>query len=500
MSTKTGHTLGGMFLPYQLDWINDESARKLGDKARRTGWTYCEAYDAVSRRFRSQQPRESDYWFSSADESAAFEFIEYCRFYARDLFGRVADYFVEDVPGPDSKATVKAFGIVCPSGHRITGMSSSPRRFRSKGGDVTLDEYAHHDDPEAMYDAAEPTARLGDKLSVFSNCNGEGSQFDKYVKACKKVLRALGLDPEAVTHHVVDFETMTAKARELRLSPIFSYHRVTISQAIEQGLVERVVNRKRGVNYTRDGYLQFCRDSARNEEAFQQESNCTPAMNLAAALKYSVIEAVMSELCPRPDEPLAGYLGGPCFIGADIGSTQDKSCFWTWEQVGDVLWTRQIKKLAATSMVDQETELAAMVDSVKTVRCTILKRGVGIGIYDHMTRRYGTRISGLDETLGNKVGMIVGCIQAYEDKRVRIPMDDDLKESLHSVREIRTPGGQISYAAPRTEAGHADDFSAGAAGIDGATSDQIVPMEFHSAGKLQFSQPSITGGGKGGWG
>ncbi len=43
-----------------------------------------------------------------------------------------------------------------PDGSRVNCMSSNPRRFRSKGGDVVLDEFAWHDQPGEMLDAAMP--------------------------------------------------------------------------------------------------------------------------------------------------------------------------------------------------------------------------------------------------------------------------------------------------------------------------------------------------------
>ena len=67
----------GYFLPYQVDWIVDESNAMLEDKARRVGATYADSYKTC--RDRNKIDYKRDLWFSSADESAAFEYALYCR-------------------------------------------------------------------------------------------------------------------------------------------------------------------------------------------------------------------------------------------------------------------------------------------------------------------------------------------------------------------------------------------------------------------------------------
>ena len=476
---KTGRTVRRMFLPCVVDWIEDEAPAKLAYKSRRTGWTYGEAYDAVSRRERKTNPRDMDYWFSSADESAGVEFIEYCRFWSRDLFGKIADYFVEGYEDPQTGKIGAAQVIRCSNGRRITAMTSNPRRFRSKGGDVGLDEFGHHDQPGPMFDAAQPVTTWGGSLRVFGTPNGEDALLHQFAVKCEKILRALGHDPHAAPHCAVPYLQLAAKADELGITPVMSYHRVTITQAVEQGLVE-LLNASKGTNLTRAEFLQGLRRQCRNEEAWGQEYMCTPGMDLSAALKYHVIEACMSDRCPRPvdgfenlDVALAvlakHYAGGPIFAGVDVGDTRDLTTLWLAEPVGDVLWTRLIYRMKNESMVDQEVAAKRLFENVKLARCAVLRRGVGVGIHAHLQRRYGgTRIAGIDETRMIKIGLVTAFVQCFEDRRIRIPDDASLKESLHSMREARTPGRQVTYEAPRRESGHADEFSAGSAAVDAA--------------------------------
>ena len=67
------------FLPYQVAWIKSTAPIAVGEKSRRIGWTYANAYRAVQRRLELG----TDLFYSSADLGAAREFVEYCQRFAR---------------------------------------------------------------------------------------------------------------------------------------------------------------------------------------------------------------------------------------------------------------------------------------------------------------------------------------------------------------------------------------------------------------------------------
>ncbi|HLX68994.1 MAG TPA: hypothetical protein VKV04_05130, partial [Verrucomicrobiae bacterium] len=49
---------------------------------------------------------------------------------------------------------------------------------------------------------------------------------------------------------------------------------------------------------------------------------------------------------------------------------------------------------------------------------------------------------------------------AFEERRVRIPINRAVREDLHSVQRMTTMSGNITYRAPHTEDGHADRCTA----------------------------------------
>ena len=490
-----------LFLPDIVAWMNDEARRKQYVKSRRIGVSYGHAYDRVSRRVRGLRRNAL---YTGISQEMTREYMEYCAFHTRtfnlaaDIIEGQAEAAYRTADGKRRKLIVNTFRIEYPSGAHILAMPSRPAALRGHDGDVDADEWALHEDQAGLYRAAVHCTKWhGAQFAGWSTHNGEATLFRKCEQNYDRVLAALGIAPSEGPPEVA-LDALVERGRALRLRPLFRVHRTTIVRAVDQGLVD-ILNRVSGTSYTRETFLAECRDECLNDEHYGQEYMCRPASALLAALKYHVIEACQHEACPSPiegferlDEFMAAfvrcYTGGPLFLGMDIGRTRDLTVLWVWEAVGDVLWTRGILRLRNCSLVDQEVA-AGRLFAYKLARCSILWRGMGVGVYDHLERKFGTRVAKIDESRPVKVGLVAGIVQAFEDRRVRVPLDDLIKEVLHSVREVRTPGGQVSYDAPESDAGHADDFWAAAAGIDGAsmsgggiTSAQVGVLK--EAGKL----------------
>ena len=123
------------FLPYQIAWLNDVGRRKIWEKSRRIGATYVQSYEDVRDCVKAPG---LPVWFSSADESAAKEYILYCEQWAK-IFKAAGKILSVDEEILDEKKGVKALVIKFANGSRIHGLSSNPTAFRSKGGKTMLD-------------------------------------------------------------------------------------------------------------------------------------------------------------------------------------------------------------------------------------------------------------------------------------------------------------------------------------------------------------------------
>jgi len=430
--TRAGRAL----LPWQEAWRRDESRMKLWEKSRRIGATYTEANDATMSRLAGR--RSSDYWFSSADESAAYEFAEYCRWWAK-VADAVADSYTEDVVDEQTGRTARAFGLRLPNGSRITAMTSSPRRFRSKGGDVCLDEFAYHDQPEAMWDAAYPTITWGDSIRVLSTHNGEGSMYARLTDMARRRAAGEGRDGDMP----------------------FSLHRVTIEQAVAQGLVERI-NEVKGTSLTREAFLAQCRAGCRSNDQWMQEYMCVPSTDAAAWLPYELIEACEDDAAGKPSR----YGDCPRYIGMDVGETRDLTVIWTLERVGDVLWTPEVLVLTDEPLSAKESALLYRIRHPRVVRACVDAGGVGAQIAQAAERT--GRGEAVKFSLPVKEELASPLRGLFEDRRIRVPYGPDIREDLHAVRMERTAAGNARFDAEQTAAGHADRFWALALAVHAA--------------------------------
>src|ERR1043166_7928204 len=258
-----------LFLPYQLQWIEDDSPLRLAEKSVRIGWTYCDAFKNVRKRL--HHPRR-DYLFSSKDQGTAIEYVSTCYQFC-ELYNQtkaILSHGIDDMKVPifkDGKNTgfteeVKVGYIKFDNGSRILSFSSNPHALRAYGGDVGLDEFAFHPDAETLWSTASGRITWGFDLAIWSSHNGPDSLFHTF---CREAAEGKGA---------------------------WSYYKVTLRDAIRAGLVEKI-NEVRGTNLTREHFIQNCRLRSRLPEVFEQEYMCNPSGGTQGLVPYSDIQRCM---------------------------------------------------------------------------------------------------------------------------------------------------------------------------------------------------------------
>ncbi len=416
------------FLPYQLGWIRDSSRFKIAEKSRRVGMTYAQSYEDVIDAARAKGGM--DVWFSSADESAAKEYIRYCAQWAK-LFDIAARDLGEVVI--DKKQDVKAFVIELASGKRINALSSNPKAFRSKGGKLVLDEFAFHAQPEEMWKAARPIITWGYPVRVLSTYNGKGNRYFRLVDDAKKGNQ-------------------------------WTLHTVTIEDAVAQGLADKIA----GQTLTAAERLQWLADeraTCGDEETWQQEYMCVPVDEATAWLPWELITSGEHAHAGDPGR----YQGGDCYVGVDIGRRRDLTVIWVNERVGDVYWQREIVRMKGKSFAEQDAELARVFNTYRVRRCCMDQTGIGEKPVEDAKRAYGTfRVEGVIFTAAVKQALATLIKQRFEDRRVRIMSERAVRESHHAVRKVQTVAGNPRFDADRSEVGHADEFWAHALALHAA--------------------------------
>lgn len=408
----------GYFLPYQERWLADRSRLKIAEKSRRIGFTYVQSYEDV----RDACPNDGglDVWFSSADESAAKEYILYCGLWAK-LLNLAAEDLGEIVLDHDKD--VRALVIQFANGKRIHGLSSNPSAFRSKGGKLVLDEYAFHKDPEALWKAAAPIITWGFPARVVSTYNGKGNRYARMVADAKKGNK-------------------------------WSLHTVTIEDAVSQGLVDKIMGRQATPEEVQ-AFLQDCRDIAGDEETYLQEYMCQPVDEASAWLTWELITACEDAAAGDP----ARYQGGPCYVGMDVGRRHDLAVIWVLEVVGDIFWTREVIVLKNATFAAQDAAQDEVFSRYRVVRCCMDQTGMGEKPVEDAKKRHGQYVvEGVFFSGPVKQDLATNGKQIFEDRRARIPAQRAIRESHHAVRKTTTIAGNPRFDADRSEVGHADEF------------------------------------------
>lgn len=422
-------------MPYQVDWILDQSNAMDWEKSRRIGATYADSYKSC--RERNSIDYRRDLWFSSADESAAFEYALYCRQWCEMLEAAIRETI--EVLEDDKGYKFNNYVVEFPNSSRINCMTSNPRRFRSKGGDVVLDEFAWHDNARAMLDAAMPVTTWGYNIRILSTHNGEESEFNRIVRLIKRVQSG---------------ELTFEQARTFE----WSLYRTPITVAVEQGLAEKVYKLKRIDPEARKRFLAECRARCRNEDAWNQEYMCIPSTALTALIPYDLYQSCEDPNCLRPlvphtEERKHYYLGG------DIGREKHLTVFWINELVGDILVARKVIKLFKTPYHVQEQVVTDLLANQNIERACIDATGIGDMLVEALQNKFGIyRVEKVKFTGPVKEHLASLALGRFEDRRCRVPADRQTRESFHSVRKTVTAAGNIRYDAASTDAGHADDF------------------------------------------
>jgi len=316
-----------IFLPYQLCWIFDDAPLRLAEKSVRIGWTFADAFKNVRKRLR--HPRR-DYLFSSKDQTTAIEYVNTCYQFCQ-LFNHtksILSHGIEDWKVPvfkDGKNTgftedFKVGYIKFDNRSRILSFSSNPHALRAYGGDVGLDEFAFHADAQTLWASASGRTTWGFDLAIWSSHNGNDSIFYTFCREAARgsLSRAQGSLGRAASEESIPspltgrgqgegslpspggegqgeggLPQRSSNISALRIPhsalPVWNHYRVTLPDAIESGLVEKI-NQVRGTRLTREQFLQDCKRRARLPEVFEQEYMCNPMGGTECIVKLAEID------------------------------------------------------------------------------------------------------------------------------------------------------------------------------------------------------------------
>lgn len=394
-----------LFYPYQARWAAEQSRFKIGMFARQTGKTFTTTFEvAEDCTFANMEDRRTRWVILSRGERQAKEAMEEgVKRHCQALGAAVKSYETEMRYGD---ASYRALEVEWPGGQRITALPANPDTARGFSANVFLDEFAFHLDSRKIWTALFPVISAGWKLRVVSTPNGKNNKF---------------------------YDLMTGD------DPIWYRQTVDIYQAVADGLPRSIDELKRGID---------------DDDAWAQEYELKWLDEASAWLSYDLISAVEDEKAGQPEL----YAGGPCFIGNDIGRRKDLWVAPVLEEVGDVLWTREVVVLKGAKFAVQDATLDELVRRYRMQRLCMDQTGMGEKPVEDAMRRYGEeRVEGVLFTGANKLSMANLGKQRFEDRRIRIPMGDKLLRSdLHALRKVNSPTGAPRFDVAADTDGHAD--------------------------------------------
>jgi phage FluMu gp28-like protein len=412
--------------PYQRAWLQDDARFKIAMFARQCGKTFTSTLEIVLDCMRAEAEGRRERWviLSRGERQAREAMAEGVKLHLRALQAGFEEF---EQP---FDADVRSLEVVLPGGSRITALPANPDTARGFSANVLLDEFAFHKDSRAIWRALFPViSKPGLKMRVISTPNGKGNKF---------------------------YELMTGAGDG------WSRHSTDIYQAVADGLPRDIEELRRG---------------AGDEDLWAQEFELKWLDEASAWLSFDLISSCEHEQAGKPEL----YQGGPCYVGVDIAARNDLYVIWVLEEVGDVLWTREIIARQRITFAEQEALFDDVMQRYRVIRACKDQTGMGEKPVEDAQRKYGTsRVEGVLFTSANKIAMATRGKEAFEDRTIRIPEGDSaLRADLHKLKKVTGPTGTPRFVADSDTAGHADRTWAGFLALN-AAGDGAAPIEFQA--------------------
>jgi phage FluMu gp28-like protein len=274
---------------------------------------------------------------------------------------------------------------------------------RSYEGDVVLDEFGFHLDARKVYEAIEPSITRGYSIEIISTPNGQVGEYYKLAKAAGLVDGLRDANCE------------------------WSAHKTDIYQAIAQGCRDR---------YGKPLRIETVRAGCLDDEMFAQEYGCQFISIVAQWISPELFEANVSS------EATTGHPAPGCkglFAGWDVARSKDMSVIWLTKMIGDVSWTRGVIELSSIPTPVRMDEARALMPMIR--RMAIDRSSMGLTIFEQLDKEFPGKVEGVLFTRAIKEALAVRGKRRMEEKKVRLPDTDVIRNSFRSVKKMLTDTG-----------------------------------------------------------
>ena len=388
----------GIFYPYQKEVFEDSSQLKLTLKARQIGFSTEIACEGVMDSYETGVLSI----FVSAGERQSIELARKSKQWCQAWLEVDCNLQTEKI----KKDTITSLEL--DGGGRCMFFPSNPDTVRGFTGNVFLDEFAFHKQPEEIYKALFSTAvNNGHKFNIVSTPAGEVGKF---------------------------YELWTGDND-------YSKHKIDIYRAKREGYPIDIDFIKRNMD----------------ADSFAQEYECSFLAKSAVFIPRTMVNSCVSERCETLiDRPPAGSI----YVGIDIGRKRDLTVIMVLEYLEDVGYHRERIELKNVSFDDQQEEIFRILDRYQgSVRsCCVDQNGIGMQIAETLEKKYPSIVEPITFTNESKKVMATDLKIDFENSNIRLPDDRVLINDITSVKKEVGSTGIIRYTAEHTEDGHADRF------------------------------------------
>jgi phage FluMu gp28-like protein len=428
--------------------------------SRQIGKSFTLAAWAIDRLL-SQLPRHGNWLITvlsnSRDNGA--EFVTKCHEVCRKMDMAIESEDVSsDLEYENMRMEVRI--RVGPKIGRIKVLAANPRTARGFSGDLILDEFAFHEDSAAIWEAAEPIISANPEFlcRIASTGNGKHNMFYR-MAACGA--------------------SAPADGRVVRSLAGFNVCRVSRTEAWKMGVKIYDANTREPIT------PEQARAAALDKRAYDQNYELRFNDEAMALLTAELIQQAEREGIPIDHQawsPVSlerlARAKGVLYLGGDIGRTRDLTVFSMLEVDGNTRRVLAMLRMEGMRLPAQQGQLDTVMRLNRCRRAALDMTGMGLGLVEYAQEKWGSRIMGVNfastEPVNSRIRaegrkaerarvteiMATDLLDAFEERSLEIcvELDGDARDDLRKPEKITSPGGRVSIAAVRDEAGHADHF------------------------------------------
>ena len=417
-----------LLLEYQFANSQDKSRFKISLMARQTGKDFTSEEEAAE----DCQLKKTEWMIAAPSERQALDSLDQGKIWAEAFNLKVDDYQERREGG--SETLLKSAEIIYSNGSRMRAVPGKPDTVRGRSANLLLTEFDFFENPAATWRAVLPSItnplRGGEKkVRLVTTPNGNGS-----------------------AAHKIWIKEDGAKMA-------WSRHLVTIYHAVLMGLPVDI---------------EQLRQAFDDPDGFAQEFLCQFLDTNNVLLPYDLIAMAESADATEMWNMADAGKSNPTFCGVDFGRSSDPTVCWTLQQVGDVLWTREVLVLKSVSSPDQEQILKSRLQAAQRTCFDYTGPGIGLGDYLVDEKRGGFGQWKPSEHKFGKVELFTFSAQSkrllfptmrarFKDAqgvcKIRVPISTTIREDLHEMQQVIT-NGEYNYWSRRTREGHSDRCTA----------------------------------------